>query len=92
MSERENGVLDRRGFLSGASATFALGAICAPAVLHAVPALVPAAQTTALGCWGEWSIDDMWNNLPRATAQIGLGRRLGRCGVDVAAVDRQFCG
>lgn len=83
-------LLDRRTFLSGAGAAVALGTT-APAVLSAMPSLVPTSQTTALGRWSDWHVDDMWNHPPRATARIGLGRRAGRCRIEVAAIDRQFC-
>ena len=85
-----NDRIDRRGFLGAAGAVLTVGTW--PIGLHAMPSGVPDGQTVAVGTWSsDWSIDDMWSLLPRPTARVGLGRRIGACVVDVAAVDRQLC-
>ena len=95
MSVRFGAGVDRRKFL-GAGIGVTVAAL-APSALHAGPSLVPPSQIEPLGRWSragwsEWAVDDMWNHLPRATARLGLGRRRAECSVDVAAIDRQFCG
>jgi hypothetical protein len=88
MSTGLAGALDRRAFLSGAGVTVALGVW--PLSLAARPSIVPPSQTTPVGIWSEWEVDDICHPLPRPTARIGLGRRARRPSVDVVAVDRQF--
>ena len=84
--------LERRAFIS-AGVTLSMGVLSAPLVLHAVPSLVPPAQGTLRGDWaGDWSIDDMWNHLPRPAARIGLGRRRRHQDVELALIDRQLRG
>jgi len=91
VSVRALGEIDRRRFIGSVGVSTVFATLPIAVALEPRRSVVPAGQTERVGRWSDWSVDDMWSPLPRATAQIGLGRRSRQCQPVLDQIDRQAC-
>lgn len=91
MSARVPGEIDRRLFIGSVGASAMFATLPVAVALEPRRSVVPAVQTEPVARWSDWSVDDMWSPLPRATAHLGLGRRSRQCRPVLDPVDRQAC-